>query len=221
MASPRFPVVLFDLDGTIVDEKSSWEWVHDHFGVDNADNVRAYLDGHLDDLAFMAADIALWQEVVGGPIHINEVADVLRDAPLMRGAQALFEALHDAGVGTAIVSGGIDLLADHVAKEMGCAFAISNSLVTNPDGTLTGEGLCRVYLENKASPSREALKRLGAAPGEAAAVGNSRYDVGMFEVAGTGIAFAPLDDEVRAGADLVVDSRDMRDLLPVLLGVQA
>ena len=220
MATPRYPVILFDLDGTIVDEKSSWEWVHDHYDVDNGDNVDAYLAGHLDDHAFMAADIALWQEAQGAPIHTKEIEDILADAPLMKGAHALFEALHEAHVRTAIVSGGIDLLADRVARELAIPYAVSNTLETDGAGMLTGEGTCRVYLKDKATPSRTALEAIGGTVGQAAAVGNSRYDVGMFKVAGFGVAFAPLDNEVRAGADVVVDSHDMRDLIPVLLDVE-
>lgn len=221
MGTPRFSYALFDLDGTIVDEKSSWEWVHDHFGVDNSDNVRAYLDGYLDDRAFMASDIALWQDAKGGPVHIAEVSDILADAPLMPGAEELFYALRQAGLPTAIVSGGIDLLADRVADEHGVQRSVANSLATDDQGMLTGKGVCRVALEDKATPAKRLLDELGWSPGQGVGIGNSRYDVDLFEIAGFGIAFAPLDETVRKGADVVVDTNDMRELIPHLVEGEA
>lgn len=217
VATARFPVVLFDMDGTLVDEMSAWAWVHDHFGVDNSDNLDAFLQGYLDDQAFMASDIELWTQAHGSPIHISQIEQILEQAPLMPGARKLLETLHAAGVRTAIVSGGIDLLAERVAKELGIDTVIANGLATDEGGYLTGHGICRVYLKDKASPSRKALARLGARPGQASAVGNSTYDRGMFEVAGHGIAFAPLDEEVCQAADEVVDGKDLTHVIPYLM----
>ncbi len=217
VATARFPVVLFDMDGTLVDEMSAWAWVHDHFGVDNSDNLDAFLQGYLDDEAFMASDIKLWTQAHGGPIHISQIEQILEQAPLMTGARKLLETLHTAEVRTAIVSGGIDLLAERVAEELGIETVIANGLATDEDGYLTGQGICRVYLEDKAGPSREALARLEGRPGQASAVGNSTYDRGMFEVAGHGIAFAPLDEEVCQAADEVVDGRDLTQVIPYLM----
>lgn len=217
VATARFPVVLFDMDGTLVDEMSAWAWVHDHFGVDNSGNLDAFIQGNLDDEAFMASDIELWTHAHGGPIHISQIEEILQKAPLMAGASGLLETLHDAGVATAIVSGGIDLLAERVAEELGIDTVIANGLATDDEGYLTGQGICRVYLEDKAGPSRKALAELGARPGQASAVGNSTYDRGMFEVAGHGIAFAPLDEEVCQAADEVVDGKDLTQVIPHLM----
>ncbi len=210
-------MVLFDMDGTLVDEMSAWAWVHDHFDVDNSDNLDAFIQGYLDDEAFMASDIELWTEAHGGPIHISQIEEILEAAPLMAGAHDLLDALHEAGVRTAIVSGGIDLLADRVAGELGIETSIANGLATDEAGYLTGQGICRVPLEDKATPTLQALARLEGHPGRASAVGNSTYDRGMFDVAGHGVAFAPLDEAVCEAADAVVASKDLADVLPYLM----
>ncbi|MDX1612109.1 MAG: HAD-IB family phosphatase [Candidatus Thermoplasmatota archaeon] len=217
MVEPRFPVVLFDMDGTLVDEKSAWEWVHDHFGVDNSDNLEAFFQGYLDDEAFMASDIALWQDAAGGKVHIKEVEEILAAAPLMPGTHELFDALNEAGVTTGIVSGGIDILAHRVAQELGIQVVEANGLAVDAKGFLTGQGICRVYLEDKATPTQRALRALGADGEQAAAVGNSHYDVGMFETVARGIAFAPVDQGVREGADIVLETKDMRALIDHLV----
>ena len=56
---PKYDIVVFDLDGVLVDIQSSWDWVHRHFGVDNDESLAQYLAGQIDDLEFMRRDIAL------------------------------------------------------------------------------------------------------------------------------------------------------------------
>ena len=48
-----------------------------------------------------------------------------------------------------------------------------------------------------------------------AAVGNSCFDVPMFETCGVGIAFNPGDECVRKLADLIVEGKDLGKLIPV------
>lgn len=214
-ASP-FDYVLLDMDGTLVDEKSSWAWVHDHFEVDNQGNLDAYLAGRFDDETFIEADLALWREANGGPVALSTVDAILDAAPLMPGADALARALERLDVPAAIVSGGIDRLADRVAKRLGIEVSLANGLATDGQGHLTGQGICRVRLKDKGSPSLDVLEAWGLDPGEGVAVGNSRFDVPTFDVAGTGVAIAPLDERVRTAADVVIEGKDLADLVPVL-----
>ncbi len=211
-----FAYVLLDMDGTLVDEKSSWAWVHDHFEVDNEANLEAYLAGRFDDETFIEADVALWQAANGGPVRLGTVDAILDEAPLMPGADALADALARLELPAAIVSGGIDRLADRVADALGLEVALANGLETDAEGHLTGRGTCRVRLKDKGSPSLDVLDAWGLAPGEGIAVGNSRFDVPMFDVAGTGVAFAPVDERVRTAADVVFEAKDLAELVPVL-----
>ena len=47
-------------------------------------------------------------------------------------------------------------------------------------------------------------------------IGDSKYDVSMFKLAGLSIAFNPFDDIVKEKANIVVDSNDMKDLIHIL-----
>ncbi len=213
--SRPYDVVLLDMDGTLVDERSSWEWVHHHFGVSNRTNWERYERGEIDDLEFTRSDIALWTG--DGPVHIDDVRDCLHEAALMPGTHALLEALHDAGVLPVIVSGGLDVLAHRVARELDIPLVAANGVEVGADGYLTGEPRIHVPIRDKTTPSRAILKALGVPGSRAAAVGNSRYDAGMFRVCDLGIAFYPLDDEVRAAADVVIEGKDLAACIPHLL----
>lgn len=212
-----FDLVLFDMDGTVVDEKSSWEWLHEHFGVSNEKNWARYQAGEISDEEFMASDIALWC-VDGRRIHRDEVEAILRKAPIMPGTRELVTELKRAGVATAIMSGGLDVLARRVCLETGIDMYVANGLVTDPDGWIAGQGICVVEIRDKGRPTRDLLRLLGVAPERAAAVGNSIWDSTMFREVGFSIAFNPFPDGVAETADVVIHEKDMRLCAPHLLG---
>ena len=39
----RFDMVVFDMDGVLVDISSSWKFIHDMFQVDSSNNLKEYL----------------------------------------------------------------------------------------------------------------------------------------------------------------------------------
>lgn len=211
----RLDIVLLDMDGTLTPGRSSWELVHHHYGVDNEANWRAYQEGRITDEEFMRSDIELWHRD-SSRVHLQEIHDVLADVHLTTGLPAFLQALRDRGLATAIVSGGLDVLAHRIAREHGVDLVLANTIATDADGFLTGESECRVRIDDKATPTTRLLDALGIPPERAASVGNSRWDAGMFERTGFGVAFQAMDDHVREAADVVVDVRDLRAVLPHL-----
>ena len=63
---------------------------------------------------------------------------------------------------------------------------------------------------------RELAQKLKISYDKIAAVGNSCFDIPMFEMAGFSIAFNPSDDCVKEAADIVVEEKDLRKILPYL-----
>jgi phosphoserine phosphatase len=219
---PPFEVVFFDMDGTLTDRVSSWEWVHRHFGVDNKGSWEAFCRGEIDDLEFMRRDIALWKDAAKGEdIPLQRIREALHDIPLIPGARRLVEALHAQGTRTIIVTGGLDLLAERVCQETGIQEHIGNGLCVDHRDVLLDEGILRVPVNDKGQPVRHALQRMGIRGGRAAAIGNSAQDVPMFRECALGIAFDPIDDGVRAGADVVIEEKDLTLAMPHLAGVPA
>lgn len=209
----RHPVpqlVAFDMDGVLIDVGSSWKMVHDHFGTHNRDAMADYLAGRIDDHAFIAHDVARWNAAQpDGRVHIDRIDEILRVPTLMQGAKTLVDRLHEQGVTTSIVSGGLAPMADKVGQALGIDLVYANALAHDDDGYLTGHGILNTPLNDKASPLRTILDDTGIRPERAIAIGNSCPDVSMFEHVGYGIAFNPDDDCVRHGADCVVEGRDL------------
>ena len=207
--------VAFDMDGTLVDVDSSWAAVHSYFGDQNAEALRLFLAGEIDDEEFIRRDVALWWRH-RPTISVQELETILAQVPLMPGAQELFAGLHARHVHTAIVSGGIDLLARRIGKELGIDYVLANGFRVNANGRLTGEGIIRVPIKDKEAVLAQVQRQLGFTPEDSGAVGNSEIDVGMFRRARIGVAFQPADDAVIAGATQVVTERNLARVLDCL-----
>ncbi|MGB9635681.1 MAG: HAD-IB family phosphatase [Thermoplasmata archaeon] len=210
-----YRLLIFDLDGTLVDIESSWSWVHKHYSVNNDQALNQFLNGIIDDEEFMRRDISLWLSKKGR-IHISEIEEILSKVPLKKGATELFDFLRKEKVYIAIASGGIDLLANRVGRALGIHEVLANGLETDKNGFLTGRGILRVKLLEKDVAVKEIARRLNIRKSEIISIGNSFIDCQMFRVSGYGIAFSPVDEEVCRDADLVVKSTDMKALIPVL-----
>jgi phosphoserine phosphatase len=211
----KYDMVAFDLDGVIVAERSSWEWVHRHFGVDNKEALDAFIDGKIDDFEFMRRDILLWLDKKPG-LTLKDINEVLKGARVIKGSAETICALKEKGARTCIISGGIDLLADHIGADCGIDKVLANGLDADEDGRILGDGILRVELRDKASALRSVLEEFRISPENCAAVGNSWADVSMFKVAGFSIAFNPLDERTRNAADVVVESDDLKTILTYL-----
>ncbi|MBN2065619.1 MAG: HAD-IB family phosphatase [Candidatus Thermoplasmatota archaeon] len=208
-------LVIFDMDGVITDTISSWKYLHDYFGTSNDHSVDAYLKGTIDDMEFIRRDVALWLNG-NQPITHQRLAEILADVPLMKGAKPCIRALADQGIQTAIVSAGLDILARRVAKELGMNHVYANGIKVDAHGRLTGEGMLGVALMYKDHVVRSLSKKLDIPVRNMVAVGNSCFDIPMFETCGFGIAFNPEDDCVQDAADVVVEGKDLRKILPYL-----
>lgn len=211
----KYDMVAFDLDGVIVAERSSWEWVHKAFGVDNTHNHKAFCDGKIDDHEFMRTDIEMWHKI-NPDVCLDDIKNILIDAVINKGSIELIQYLKNKGIKTVIISGGIDLLADYIGEKCGVDKVMANGLAADESGKLTGEGILRVKLRDKASTLNQLLEEFDIPAEKCAAIGNSWVDISMFEVANFGIAFNPIDGETITAADVTVESDDLRDILKYL-----
>lgn len=202
-----FKVIVFDMDGTLIKEKSSWEKLHRHFGTlhEAEGALRDYVEGRISYEEFMRRDIACWPK----PLHISEVERLLLDYELADGAVEVVRELKAMGMRVAIVSAGIDILANDVASKVGADAVLANGLAIDSNGYLTGEGIKRVDPLCKDKALEEAVEKLGAEPAETVAVGDTRFDASMLRRAGLGIALRG-DEELEEVADVVI--KELREL---------
>ena len=208
--------VAFDMDGTLVDVASSWAAVHDYFGDHNREGLRLFQENKIDDHEFLRRDIEVWWRHRPG-LTVDELETILDRVPLMPGAATLFAGLRKAGITTAIISGGIDLLAKRIGRELGVEYVLANGFRVDAGGRVTGEGIIRVPIRDKESVLRQVQAQLGVDPDETGSVGNSEIDVGLFRRSRVGVAFLPEDEIVGRYATHVVREKDLALVLPYLL----
>ncbi len=215
---PEVPVelVCFDMDGVLIDVGSSWVMVHRHFGVENQAGLEAYLNGEFDDKEFIRRDVALWLEKKPQMLRAD-FEEIFETPPFMDGVEETLETLQAEGVEAAIVSGGVDVMAEAVAKRLGIHHVAANGFEYDAEGHMTGEGVVRTPLNDKALPVLEFARELDVPLERVLSIGNSLPDVSMFEVTGRSIAFHPEDDYTREHATWTIEDGPLTQMLPHVL----
>lgn len=204
-----YELVAFDMDGVLVDMRSSWRYIHSCFDTDNREALQAYLKGDIGSQEFTEHDIALWRQA--GKCR-QDLEQFLHQVALMPGVQTCVQALHEQDIATAIVSGGLDILADRIAAETGIQHVLANGIHGDLEGSIM-----RVLIEDKGKALQRLTVDLEVPQDKVVTVGNSHYDISMFAVSGLSIAFNPCDNEVIAAADVVIKKKDLSQILDYVL----
>ena len=211
----KLELVIFDMDGVLTDIISSWKFIHDYFHTTNEKSVSDYVKGKINDKEFIKRDALLWLED-GEPVKKEKLVKILSDVPIMKGAKECVSVLNINNIKTAIISAGLDILANRIAKELGINYTYSNGIKTDDKGHLRGDGIVNVQLKYKEKSVKRLAKKLNIKNNRIATVGNSCYDIPMFAVSGIGIAFNPDDECVKKAANYVVEKKDLNLIIPIL-----
>jgi len=193
-------IIVFDMDGVLTEEISSWVAIHRYFGVENSKNLKDYMNGEIDYQEFMRRDIATWPNKT----HIREIEKVLSGLKIIPNAKETIKTL---------VSAGLDLLANRIGSYLSMDYIFANGLKTDKQGFLTGEGICRVDLIRKDKVLKNLAEKLKISLSNFITIGDSKYDISMLKAAGFAIAFNPKDEEIKKVADVVIENNDIRKIL--------
>ena len=131
-------LVVFDLDGTLINIESAWKWVHEYLGTYEKAKSTAnlYLERKISYQEWAELDVELWH---GHPINEIE-AEIKKKIDFIPGTYELIKQLKEWNLKTALISGGLSLFTDKAQKELGIDFAYANTLKTDNDNKITLRG---------------------------------------------------------------------------------
>lgn len=210
LPTTRFLVVL-DVDSTLIENEviellAAAAGSHDRV----AEITYRAMNGELDFEASLRARVAT---LAGLPVSVfDTVAGQIRYTP---GVREMMAGVQAAGGKVGVVSGGFHELVDPLADELGLDLWCANRLALERGeltGALTGP---IIDSEAKARVLRGWARDCGVPLAKTVAVGDGANDLKMMAIAGLSVAFdakAPVRDE----ADLIMDIRDLAQLLPML-----
>ena len=178
----------FDMDGTILEENSSWVALHKHFGTSHLGeaSLRLYTEGKIDYEEFMRRDIAAWPKVVTK----SEVESVLSRYRVRKEAPETITQLRRLHIEPALVTSGIDILAGKVAEELGIKHWVANGLRFDSEDRLLPHGVPRVDPTRKDLAYLKLLRGIGVGPKETIAIGDTIYDLAFLKSARLGFMLA-------------------------------
>ena len=213
----KIKFVVFDMDGTLLRPRSCWAYIHEHFGTDNSEMLRLYIEHKITDQEFVESDINLWKDNSNEKIDEKYINSILDEIEPMNGAEELVTELHSNGIETAILSGGIQFLADKWAKKWKMKKALANELIDGDDGNM----IVKINASGhaKGPVMDKLLHEMNLGNEEVAAVGDTVVDLPMFERAGLSIA-VNTDKEAVFGKTDYHHNGKLTDLFPLITNWQ-
>ena len=216
--TPRYPLVCFDLDGTLVTGLDYvWTTLHHHFHTDaraRREARRAFRAGRITYTQWFDHDVRLLRAAGATRPAIAELFTTIR---LVSGARETLDALRAAGAKLAVLSGSVDLLLEIALPGERFDHVLINRFGFDADGLIAGGTPTEFDVERKADGIVELCRREGLAPSRSAFIGDNENDVAAARTAGFSIAFDCKSRKLAQAASVVVPGGDLRAILPYLL----
>jgi phosphoserine phosphatase len=208
--SRHFKLVIFDLDGTLTQERSIWEYIHKKLGkwYGYAEKYQErFLAGKISYEQFCELDAQVWKGM-----HVEELLRIVETVPFYPGAEELIAYLKNKGLKLGMVSSGLSLLSHWVHQKFGFDYSVSNDLL-HEHGILNGKVRIQVYYDQKAVWVRDILNQFGAKPEESIAVGDSSGDMDMLRMAGFSVAFNSSCHDLEQIADVCIRQQNLANII--------
>jgi phosphoserine phosphatase len=195
-------LVAFDFDGTLSDSEMT-VLLGERCGV--ADEMAAITERAMNDELGYAESLRERAALLEG-LSTDEMHAAFENVRLRDGAADVVRALNDAGVTTAIFTGGFQRGVEAALERDGVTVdAIVANRLLDADGALTGAVDGPLVEGTKDDTLRAHASELGVSLEDTVAVGDGANDLPMLQIAGLAVGFSP-KPAVEPHCDVVVES---------------
>jgi phosphoserine phosphatase len=205
--------VVFDLDGTLTQERSIWEYIHKRlekwYGFAEG-YQKQFLAGRISYEQFCERDAQVWKGM-----KEEEILEIVKAVPFHPGADELIAYLKEKGLKLSVVSSGLSILSNWVHQKYGFDYSVSNDLL-HENGVLTGKVRIQVYFDQKAEWVKKILEKFNVRSEQVIAIGDSKGDLDMFRMVGFSIAFNSSCQDLDKIASVCLPSQNLAHIIPLL-----
>ncbi len=206
-------LIVFDVDGTITQHPSSWQYLHEYLNVwdGNADKYqKRFLAGKISYAEFCRLDACHWKGM-----RVQKIRKMFQKIPYTKNLKRYIPLLKKKGFKLASISTGLHMLSERIKRELGFEEIMANRLLAR-HGVLTGGVRVDVSFRGKGAAFRKVLRKFGVAPHEVICIGDGEGDIPMMRRAGFSIAFDPKNKHVAEIADYVCRTKDFKEVYDVI-----
>lgn len=218
----KYKAVFFDLDGVLLEKHhryreknigvSTWHVLFDRIGaLDEHDKLRdRFLQGEFP--SYMEWSDQALKTLQANGLNKTIFDNIVSTKPYMPGAVETLQELKNRGLRVAVISGGILNIAYGLRKYVD-EMVVHTELLFGEDGALSEWNLIPCDFKEKVDYFHKIAKSFGVKPEECVYVGDDTNDLHLFPEVGLSIAFNSDKEEVRERADVVIDRKDLREVL--------
>lgn len=211
-------LIVFDVDGVLVNKRSSWIMVHQGLGktmVNKCSRLRKKYF-HSQKMTYedwAKKDIKLW-----GNVSLEKIKKILDKVPLMKRAEEVCKILKEKDYLLAMISTGINLLIERIGKRLNFDYLICNEIYKKK-GKLSAKINVSLDQKTKDKVLRELIRKIGVNKKNIIVIGDDDDDYPMMRLAKFSILFNPNPSKstlAKKRANIVVESKNLRDVLKYL-----
>ena len=216
----KYKLVCFDVDGTLIDNLTfSWQIFHDYFQTNRhkrEDAKKKFFNGEITYRQWAEHDIGLWRE---RNAKREDFFKAIRHLKLMEGAIETLKELKKSGLKLAIISGSLNILLEKFIPNYEEIFddVFLSRIYFDEKGNISKVDATEFDMDGKAIALRKIAERENISLKECVFVGDYLNDLKIIKEAGLGIAFNCNYDEVKKAADVVIEKKDLREILRYIL----
>jgi phosphoserine phosphatase SerB len=216
----KYKLVVFDLDGTIVDNiESVWKTLHEFFGINKhpkrIEIREKFFSGEIPYHEWAERDLDLMAE---HGANKKTIMKALEKTKLMDGTMETLETLKNKGCKLAVISGSLNVLLERLIPDYKRIFdhVFINEICFDNKGKISEIKATPFDMFRKRSGLLNICDLEGIGTKDCAFIGDHDNDIDIAKAAGFSIAFNSKSAKLNEIADVVIEKKDLREILKYL-----